>query len=99
MPCFDDAGNFIADESYCDGRFRGKLYKHQAAGLISLEPLWIPGPTVSHPETFVVGEDEEAPMDVEENESLMEFNENAPVDAEYGFEPVWYDSEFDEGGC
>jgi hypothetical protein len=78
MPRFDEAGNFIADESYCDGRFR---YKHQAAGLISLKPLWIPGPTVSHPVTFVLGEDEEEPMDVEENE-------NATVDDEYGFEPV-----------
>jgi hypothetical protein len=100
MPRFDEAGNFIADESYCDGRFRGKLYKHQAAGLISLMPLWIPGPTVSRPETFVLGEDEEEPMDVEEIESLMEFNENAPVGDVYGHEPVWYDaSKFDEGGC
>jgi hypothetical protein len=90
MPTFNEAGEFIADESYCDGRFRGKLHKRHVAGLISLKPMWVPGPTVPPPETFVIGEDEDS-MD---GDLLLDDPAGMGIDDE----PQWYD-EFDECGC
>jgi hypothetical protein len=43
MPKYDEGGNFVSDESYCDGRFRGKLHKRQLCKSAVLCPHWKPG--------------------------------------------------------
>ena len=46
MPTYDDASQFQQDESYCDGRFRGKLHQRANTGLVKLLPFWNPGPHI-----------------------------------------------------
>jgi hypothetical protein len=58
MPTYDEVGKFIADDSYCDGRFRHKLHKRQESRLVSLQIFWKPGPVVPAPDTFRCGSDE-----------------------------------------
>ena len=53
MPKYDDAGKFIENDSYCDGRFRRKLHNRRAQGLVSLEQMWEPGPVIPDGTTFL----------------------------------------------
>jgi hypothetical protein len=52
IPTYDDNGQFQADESFCDGRFRGKLHVRSSFGAVTLVPFWTPGPHVPPFEYF-----------------------------------------------
>lgn len=86
MPQCDKDGKFIADDSYCNGRFRGKLHQRAMGRSISLVPTWKPGPAIPGPETFANGvfdSDEDSGSD---NELECECgNEECDFEFEGGF--------------
>jgi hypothetical protein len=91
MPVHDLVTNeFIANETYCDGRFRGKLHDREKAGLVSLHQLWKPGPVLPGHGVFL-------PTGAVEDlyDQLEEFPDMDDVDAETEYASEIQD--FDEG--
>jgi hypothetical protein len=93
MPTYDESGQFIRNDSYCDGRFRRKLHNRMAQHVVSLEPRWEPGPVVPDGATFLPppsyvhesdGGDENSPESSDDNMDDVE----AEVDGSFPYNSI-----------
>jgi hypothetical protein len=82
MPTYVD-GVFVSDDSYCDGRFRGKLHQRQTSKIVSLRPCWQPGPIIAPPETFMVSNPGSPPTgEVGDDNALADLLDDLEVSGE-----------------